>query len=65
MRKACLTAENEAALSSTPVDLITKWPNTCLLVSCWLEHFELVKILLKKGAQVNYRDFNGRYVIKK
>ncbi|XP_024938932.1 uncharacterized protein LOC107265737 [Cephus cinctus] len=60
VRKASLAAENEAASAATPSHLLTKWPNTCLLVSCWLRHLELVKALLERGAHINCRDGDGR-----
>lgn len=60
VRKASLAAEKDAATAATPEQLLTKWPNTCLLVSCWLGQLELVKVLLKRGAQISCRDGDGR-----
>lgn len=60
IRKASIAAENESAATATPEELLSKWPNTCLLVSTWLGQMELVKLLLEKGAEVSFRDNDGR-----
>lgn len=60
IRKASLAAENEAAASASPAELIAKWPNTCLLVSCFFGKYCLVKRLLEKGARVDACDGDGR-----
>ncbi|XP_023246750.1 transient receptor potential channel pyrexia-like [Copidosoma floridanum] len=60
LRKDSFIAENEEALASTPDELLMKWPNTCLLVSCWFGQIDIVKLLLQKGAQVSYCDCDGR-----
>lgn len=59
-KKAILASENNAATTATPTELLIKWPETCLLVSCWVNHFEIVKILLKKNVNVFCRDEDGR-----
>ena len=53
---------NKTELPADLVDLIIKWPNTCLLVACWLANENLVTILLKRGAAVNFCDSAGRYL---
>ncbi|XP_012266246.2 transient receptor potential channel pyrexia [Athalia rosae] len=60
IRKASLAAENEAAAAAEPEELIAKWPNTCLLVSCFFGNFDLAKHLLSKGARVDSCDGDGR-----
>ena len=62
MRKASLAAENDEAAGSEPGLILAKWPETCLLVSCWLNQYELSKALLDRGVNVNARDGDGRYV---
>ncbi|XP_068993861.1 uncharacterized protein pyx [Neodiprion pinetum] len=60
IRKASLAAENDAAAAAAPGELISKWPNTCLLVSCFFGKLELVKYLLQRGARVDACDGDGR-----
>ncbi|XP_023289735.1 transient receptor potential channel pyrexia [Orussus abietinus] len=60
IRKASLAADNKEAATATAGQLLIRWPNTCLLVACWLGHFELVKALLKRGIPVDCRDTDGR-----
>ncbi|XP_076235392.1 transient receptor potential channel pyrexia [Calliopsis andreniformis] len=55
-----LTIENEMAMNATIPQLLMRWPNTCLLVSCFLGHVEIVKALLSKNANVSARDSDGR-----
>ncbi|XP_054010715.1 transient receptor potential channel pyrexia [Hylaeus anthracinus] len=55
-----LTIENEAAANATIPQLFKRWPNTCLLVSCYVGHVEVVKVLLNKNATVTTRDSDGR-----
>ncbi|XP_011152555.1 transient receptor potential channel pyrexia-like [Harpegnathos saltator] len=60
MRKALLASENGAAASASPGQLLTGWPDTCLLISSWLGHTEIAKALLDKGASVAAKDNDGR-----
>ncbi|XP_029172878.1 transient receptor potential channel pyrexia-like [Nylanderia fulva] len=60
MRKALLASENGAAATATPGQLLAGWPDTCLLVSCWLGHVEIAKALLDKGTPVSTSDNDGR-----
>jgi len=62
MRKALLDSENGAAAAATPGQLLAGWPDTCLLISCWLGHVEIAKALLDKGAPVSTSDCDGRYI---
>ncbi|XP_076762785.1 transient receptor potential channel pyrexia [Xylocopa sonorina] len=60
MQNALLNVENEAAANATVPQLFLNWPDTCLLVSCYLGHVGVVKALLKKNAKVSARDSDGR-----
>ncbi|XP_029048675.1 transient receptor potential channel pyrexia isoform X5 [Osmia bicornis bicornis] len=60
IQNTSLSIENEAAANATASQLFTRWPNTCLLVSCYLCHLDLVKALLSKNAKVTARDSDGR-----
>ncbi|XP_025072929.1 transient receptor potential channel pyrexia-like [Pogonomyrmex barbatus] len=60
MRKALLDSENGAAAAASPGQLLAGWPETCLLISSWLGHVEVVKALLDKGIPVSTRDIDGR-----
>jgi len=62
MRKALLASENEAAAAATPSQLLAGWPDTCLMISCWLGHVEIARALLNKGAPVSAKDNDGRHV---
>ncbi|GAB1866370.1 Transient receptor potential channel pyrexia [Camponotus japonicus] len=53
------TSADEAA-AMTPVQLLAEWPDTCLLISSWLGHVEIVKALLAKGVPVSTSDDDGR-----
>lgn len=64
MRKALLASENGAAAAATPGQLLAGWPDTCLMISCWLGHVEIARTLLDKGALVSTKDNDGRYVKK-
>ncbi|XP_076637363.1 transient receptor potential channel pyrexia-like [Colletes latitarsis] len=55
-----LTIENEAAANATISQLFMRWPNTCLLISCFMGQVEIVKALLNKNARVTARDSDGR-----
>lgn len=55
-----LDIENEAAINTTVPELFLRWPSTCLLVSCYLGHVDIVKALLTKNAKVSARDSDGR-----
>lgn len=61
IQNTSLNIENEAAANATASQLFIRWPNTCLLVSCYLGHLDLVKALLSKNAKVTTRDSDGRY----
>ncbi|XP_012243698.1 transient receptor potential channel pyrexia-like isoform X2 [Bombus impatiens] len=61
IQNTLLNIENEAALNTTALQLFLRWPNTCLLVSCYLGHVNVVKALLKsKNANISARDSDGR-----
>ncbi|XP_076392292.1 transient receptor potential channel pyrexia isoform X2 [Megachile rotundata] len=60
IQNTSLSIENEVAANATALQLFTRWPNTCLLVSCYLGHLDLVKTLLSKNAKVSARDCDGR-----
>lgn len=60
MRKALLASENGAAAAATPGQLLAGWPDTCLMISCWLGHVEISRALLEKGAPVSTKDNDGR-----
>ncbi|XP_076164401.1 transient receptor potential channel pyrexia-like isoform X2 [Ptiloglossa arizonensis] len=60
MQNTLLNIENEAAVNATIPKLFIRWPNTCLLISCFLGHVEVVKVLLNKNAKVTARDGDGR-----
>ncbi|XP_025264331.1 transient receptor potential channel pyrexia-like isoform X2 [Camponotus floridanus] len=47
----------------TPVQLLAEWPDTCLLISSWLGHVELVKALIEKGVPVSTKDNDGRTLL--
>lgn len=64
MQNTLLNIENEAAVNATIPKLFIRWPNTCLLISCFLGHVEVVKVLLNKNAKVTARDGDGRYDVK-
>jgi len=55
-----LVDENRAAATTTPVQLLAEWPDTCLLISSWLNHVEIVKAMLAKGVPVSTSDKDGR-----
>ncbi|XP_025270615.1 delta-latroinsectotoxin-Lt1a [Camponotus floridanus] len=57
-----LVDENRAAATMTPVQLLAEWPDTCLLISSWLGHIEIVKALIEKGVPVSTRDNDGRFM---
>ncbi|EFN68830.1 Transient receptor potential channel pyrexia [Camponotus floridanus] len=59
-QKIILMDENRAATIPIPGQLLPEWPDTCLLISSWLGHAEIVKALLEKGVPVSTRDSNGR-----
>ncbi|XP_008553590.1 transient receptor potential channel pyrexia [Microplitis demolitor] len=59
-RKSSHDAQNEAAASSTSVSVLVKWPETCLLVACWLGQVEVVKVLLQRCSNISVRDGHGR-----
>ncbi|EFN63912.1 Transient receptor potential channel pyrexia [Camponotus floridanus] len=58
-----LVDENRAAATMTPVQLLAEWPDTCLLISSWLGHVELVKALIEKGVPVSTKDNDGRTLL--
>ncbi|XP_034936938.1 uncharacterized protein [Chelonus insularis] len=60
MRKSSYAAQNETASSSAPALVLAKWPETCLLVACWLGQYEVVKLLLERGTNISARDGSGR-----
>ncbi|KAF7399198.1 hypothetical protein HZH68_007790 [Vespula germanica] len=60
VKKTILVSENNIATRATPTELLVKWPETCLLVACWLGHFEIVKVLLEKNVNIFCKDENGR-----
>ncbi|XP_071578762.1 transient receptor potential channel pyrexia-like [Temnothorax nylanderi] len=60
MRKALLDSENGAAAAATPGRLLAEWPDTCLLISSWLGHVEIARVLLDKSAPVSTCDCDGR-----
>ncbi|KAH0568065.1 transient receptor potential channel pyrexia-like [Cotesia glomerata] len=60
VRKSSHNAQNEAAASSTSESVLAKWPETCLLVACWLGQIEIVKALLQRGTNISIRDGHGR-----
>lgn len=41
--------------------LLAMWPETWLLVACWLGHYEIVKVLLERGVDFSVRDGDGRF----
>ncbi|XP_066598599.1 uncharacterized protein [Prorops nasuta] len=53
-------AENDSTIAIRTAEFLIKWPNTCLLISCWLGKFEIVKVLLSRGACTSCRDDAGR-----
>lgn len=57
-----MNIEDETTLNTTVLQLFIRWPNTCLLVSCYLGYVKVVKALLNKNAKVSARDSDGRYV---
>ncbi|EFN62635.1 Transient receptor potential channel pyrexia [Camponotus floridanus] len=59
-QKTTVVDENRAANITIRGQLLAKWPNTCLLISSWLGHVEIVKALLEKGVPVSTRDNDGR-----
>ncbi|GAB1869851.1 Transient receptor potential channel pyrexia [Camponotus japonicus] len=58
--KTILVDENRAAATTTPVQLLAEWPDTCLLICSWLGHVEIIKALLEKGVPVSTCDNDGR-----
>ncbi|EFN63911.1 Transient receptor potential channel pyrexia [Camponotus floridanus] len=58
-----LVDENRAAATMTPGQLLAEWPDTCLLISSWLGHVELVKALIEKGVPVSTKDNDGRTLL--
>ncbi|XP_043495104.1 transient receptor potential channel pyrexia-like [Polistes fuscatus] len=60
IKKTILISENNTAATATPTELLVKWPETCLLVACWVGHFEIVKILLEKNVNISCTDEDGR-----
>ncbi|CAK9822839.1 Transient receptor potential channel pyrexia [Anthophora retusa] len=60
VQNALRNIENDAATNTTAPQMFLQWPNTCLLVSCYLGHFEVVKALLNKNAKVSAKDSDGR-----
>ncbi|KAK2583729.1 hypothetical protein KPH14_009647 [Odynerus spinipes] len=59
-KKAILASENSTATTASPTELLVKWSETCLLVACWVDHFEIVKALLEKKVNISCRDEDGR-----
>jgi len=57
-----LVDENKAAATTTPGQPLAEWPNTCLLISSWLGHVEIIKALLEKGVPVSTCDNDGRFI---
>jgi len=57
-----LVDENRAAATTNPVQLLAEWPDTCLLISSWLGHLEIIKALLEKGVPVFTSDNDGRFI---
>ncbi|EFN62632.1 Protein fem-1-like protein C [Camponotus floridanus] len=55
-----LVDENGAMPITTARQLLVEWPDTCLLISSWLGHVEIVKALLEKGVPVSTSDTDGR-----
>ncbi|KAI4498472.1 hypothetical protein M0802_006407 [Mischocyttarus mexicanus] len=60
IKKTILISENNSAATATPTELLVKWSETCLLVACWVGHFEIVKILLEKNVNISCTDEDGR-----
>ncbi|KAK1132464.1 hypothetical protein K0M31_013850 [Melipona bicolor] len=60
IQNTLMNTEDEAALNTTVLQLFMRWPNTCLLVSCYLGNVKVVKALLSKTAKVSARDSDGR-----
>ncbi|KAK0182001.1 hypothetical protein PV327_000176 [Microctonus hyperodae] len=60
-RKLSVAAQNEDAASSSPAAVLAKWPETCLLVACWLGRHELVKALIERGTNIFVRENDGRF----
>lgn len=60
-RKLSVAAQNEDAASSSPSAVLARWPETCLLVACWLGRHELVKALIERGTNIFVRDNDGRF----
>ncbi|OAD58344.1 Transient receptor potential channel pyrexia [Eufriesea mexicana] len=60
LQNTLLNIEDEAALNKTVPQLFLRWPNTCLLVACYLGHVDVVRALLNKNANVSARDNDGR-----
>lgn len=59
LRKKSIPRPNDSFTEAS--ELLQKYPNTCLLIACWLGKFEIVEFLLKKGAQVSCKDRDGRF----
>lgn len=57
-----MNIQDKTGLNTTVLQLFIRWPNTCLLVSCYLGYIKVVKALLSKNAKVSARDSDGRYV---
>ena len=55
-----MNTEDEAGVKTTVLQLFMRWPNTCLLVSCYLGYVKVAKALLSKNAKISAKDSDGR-----
>ncbi|XP_043510703.1 transient receptor potential channel pyrexia [Frieseomelitta varia] len=60
VQNTLMNTEDETGLNTTVLQLFMRWPNTCLLVSCYLGYVKVVKALLSKNAKISARDSDGR-----
>ncbi|XP_076657384.1 transient receptor potential channel pyrexia [Halictus rubicundus] len=60
VKTSLLSIESDAASGVSISQDLKSWPNTYLLVSCFLGHVELVQVLLKTNVNPSIRDCDGR-----